>query len=264
MKKSYFLIILSVFALLRTVSAFAGNCIYCLEQFDENDIYCEACKVKLSIDDLKSKEAKLVKILKISRENYKKALAELESFYLGIGNRLRSNNVRTELKALSKVPQALYNTDLNETETDQPVIETGKKSIEEADILFFDANSYRNVLPGIKRENSLNMAAERYKRIIEKYPESDKASDAAYFLAEIYNEPSFSAYENAASLYVKCYEEDHATDKPALYKAALTYDYKLDNLKEAINYYKLAAEKSLGEKYQKRAKRRLDELKIDY
>lgn len=264
MKKSCFLAILCFFALLCPVSVFAGNCIYCLEQMDVTDVFCEACNVKLSTRDLKSKESKLIKRVEISRENYKETLSELALFYITIGNRLRSNNVNTELKAFSKIPQALYSSDLNETGTDGPTIKNSKKNIEEANILFFDANYYRKVLPWDKKENSLNIAAERYKRIIEKYPESDKVSDAAYFLAEIYSKPFFSAYERAASLYVKCYEVDHATDKPALYKAALTYDYKLNNLKEAVNYYKLAIENSPEQKYQKKAKRRLDKLKIDY
>lgn len=246
------------------LSVLAGHCLYCLEQFDETEVFCEACKVKVSVNDLESKESKLIKRVEISRENYKKTLSELASFYLSIGNRLISNNVNTELEAFSKVPQALYNSNLNETKTDSPSTKNIKKNIEEANILFFDANSYRKVLPGTKREYSLNIAAQRYNRIIEKYPDSDKVSDAAYFLAEIYIEPFFSAYEKAASLYVKCYDLDHETDKPALYKAALTYDYKLDNLKEAVNYYKLAIENSPKQKYQKRARRRLDELKIDY
>lgn len=250
--------------LLTSVSAMADNCIYCLKQLDENSVYCEVCRVRLSIDDTEAEEAKLIRKIDISRENYEKSLSELESFYLTVGNRLKSKNVATEIREFSRVPRSLYDTGVYEGAGSTSPAASRGENIEDANTLFFDANSYRNVLPGIKRQNSLNIAAERYKMIIERYPASDKVSDAAYFLAEIYNDPLFGAYDTAAEMYVKSYELDENTDKPALYKAAMVYDYKLNNIDKATVYYKLAIAKSPEPKHQKRARRRLNNLQIPY
>ena len=261
MKKSSGFIILCAFIILFPISVFAGNCRYCLQQIDSDDIYCTVCSIKRSISNVKSKEGELAERLEISRKNYKKSLSELAQFYLDIGNRLRYKNVSLEIDEFNKTPKPLYT---ESGEIDKPTIKSGKSNIENANILFADADLYLYInspLESNKKKN-LSQAIERYERILSEYPESDKASDASYYLAEIYSDPIFAAYEKAAAYYVKCYETDPHTDKPALYKAAKVFDYDLNAYENAKKYYKMAVEFSPEYKYKKRAQRRLDDWGI--
>lgn len=261
MKKSSFVIILCSFIILFPICVFANNCRYCLQQIDGDDIYCTTCSAKRTIVNVKSKEEELAERLEISRKNYKKSLLELSQFYLDIGNRLRYDNVSLEINEFNKIPKPLY-TDTESTKTDKSAIKSGKRNIEAANILFTDADLYvyiNSPLESNKKKN-LSLTIERYERILSEYPESDKVSDAAYYLAEIYSDPIFAAYEKAASYYVKCYEADPHTDKPALYKAATVFDYDLNIYENAKKYYKMAVEFSPEYKYKKRAQRRLDDI----
>lgn len=235
-------------------------CISCLEEITGDDVYCEVCSAKLSIGDIKSKEEGLIKRVEISRENYKNTLSELARFYLSIGDQLRFKKASIELNGVNEIPQPSYDIPTDETKSALPY--GREQSIEEADILFYDANSYRTFIESFNRKKSLTLAIKRYERLIEKYPTSDKVSDAAYFIAEIYSGALFGAYEDAAAYYVKCYELNPATSRPALYKAARMYDYWLKNPGKAIQYYELASENSSEYKYRKKAKKRLEELKV--
>lgn len=261
MKRIAFLItLLAVYLSFNASLLWAGKyCISCLEKITGDDVYCKTCSAKLSIGDIKSKEEGLVKRVEISRENYKNTLSELAKFYLSIGDQLRFKKASIELNGINEIPQPLYDIAADETKSALPY--GRESSIEEADILFYDADSYRNFIGSFNRKKSLNLAIKRYQRVIEKYPTSDKVSDAAYFIAEIYSGPLFGAYEDAAAYYVKCYELNPATQRPALYKAARMYDHWLKNPKKAIQYYEQASENSPEYKYRKRAKDRLEELK---
>ncbi len=266
MKKLRNLIILGIVVLFTSTAAWAGNCFYCLQHLEGDAGFCDACRLKQSarLGSSRSNEAELLDRVEMSRKNYKAALSDVSQFYLDVGDRLRLKNANTELEALGNVPQLLHTEDADSSDTQGYASgASGMKNIEEANILFFDANSYSNVLPGFNKKESLNLAAKRYEMLIEKHPESDKASDAAFFLAEIYCEPFFEAFEKAADLYVRCYETNPSTNKPALYKAGMTYDFKINDLRNAIKYYKLAIEKSPEKKHKKRARRRLDEWDIE-
>ena len=111
------------------------------------------------------------------------------------------------------------------------------KNIEEANILFEDGKSYKSSLNIINKKSKLLSAEARFKKIIKDYPESDKMDDAAYELADIYDSYYFKDYESAAFYYVKCYNLNENTDKPARFKAACVYDKHLKDFKEAVKNY---------------------------
>ena len=205
---------------------------------------------------MKSREIQIANAVTSARENYKNALEEIIQYYMDIGNHLRLKSARKELKALNKVPQRRY---LSEKEILTDI--SPSKNIEDANILFQDGKAYKNPLNIIKRKAKLISAAARFKKIIEDYPESDKADDAAYELAEIYEGYYFKDYEGAASYYVKCYNLNEKTDKPARFKAARIYDNHLDDYVEATRHYEMALDTCKETEYLEIAKTRLEQLK---
>ncbi len=249
-------LIVSIFSI--SNFAWASNCESCSEWITAGQKFCEACRLKKSRDlsEMKSREEQVINTIKSSRESYKNALTELIQFYMDIGYHLRLQKARKELKALNKVPQLKY---LSAKEIVSDISPT--KNIEEANILFQDGKNYKNVLNLTGRKSKLSYAVARFKKILDEYPESDKADDAAYELANIYEGRHFKDYEGSVFYYTKCYELNPNTDRPARYMAARVYDKYLHDYKEAIRHYEMALKTCKNEGYLGIANERLGELR---
>jgi TolA-binding protein len=235
----------------------AASCERCYEKIADDKQLCAECELSTSnkITDMKFREVQIANVITSARENYKNALEELIQYYMNIGNHLRLERARKELKALNKVPQRKY------LSAKEIIIENSpSKNIEEANILFQDGKVYINSLSIINKKSKLKSAETRFKKIVDEYPESDKADDAAYELASIYEGAYFKDYENAAFYYVKCYSLNASTDTPARFKAAWIYDKHLKNYKEAVINYRKVLNNSIDEADRYRAKTRLMQL----
>ncbi len=252
----FFLLIITVINL--SSIAIAANCERCNKSIADNKQLCTYCSQNTSnnLTEMKDKEGRIASTIQTSRENYRNALGELIQHYLDIGNQSRLEQVRKELKALIKVPQLRYLTASEETTEITP-----SKNIEDANILFQDGMTYKNLLNIIKRKRNLSHSVVRFRRILNKYPESDKADDAAYELADILEKPSFKNYEESAFYYVKCYELNPNTEMPARYMAGKVYDDKLHDYAAAIKNYEMVIKTCKNEEYRKDARIRLSYLK---
>ncbi len=253
------IILLSLIVSILSISnlAWAASCERCYEWITDDQKFCEACTLKSrDLSEMKASEEQMVNTIKSSRESYKNALTELIQFYMDIGYHLRVKKARKELKALNKVPQLKYLTAKENVSDISPT-----KNIEEANILFQDGENYKSILNLTGRKSKLSYAVARFKKILDEYPESDKADDAAYELANIYEGHHFKDYEGAAFYYVKCYELNPHTDRPARFKAARVYDNYLGDYAEATRNFEMALETCKETEYLKIAKPRLDELR---
>ncbi len=256
--RQFLLLLLFIPVICISSFAWADNCKRCYEQIPEGKQLCPECELSTSdrLEDIKSREEKISNSVTSSRENYKNALEELIQYYMYIGNHARLKKARKELKALNKIPQHKYLQASEETIKISP-----SKNIEEANILFQDGKIYKSKLNVINKKSKLQSAETRFKKILDDYPESDKADDAAFELASIYEGAFFKDYENAVFYYVKCYSLNATTDKPARFKAAWIYDKYLKDYKKAVKNYRLVMRNSKDEAYRSRAKARLKQLK---
>jgi tetratricopeptide (TPR) repeat protein len=175
---------------------------------------------------------------------------------MNIGYHSRVQKARKELKALNKIPQLKY---LSAREDVSDISPT--KNIEEANILFQDGKNYKNILNLTSRKSKLSYAAARFKKVLDEYPESDIADDAAYELAGVYESRHFKDYEGSAFYYTKCYELNPNTDRSARYMAARVYDMYLHDYKEAIRNYEMALKTCRDEELLIIARERLSELR---
>ncbi len=222
----------------------AASCERCYEKITDDKQLCIECELSTSnrLTDMKSREVQIASVITSARENYKNALEELIQYYMDIGNHLRLERARKELKSLNKVPQREY------LSTKEIIIgKSPSKNIEEANILFQDGKEYINLLSITNKKSELKSAETRFKKIVDEYPESDKADDAAYELARIYEGAYFKDYEKAVFYYVKCYSLNASTDEPAHFKAAWIYDKHLMNYKEAVINYRRVLKHSKDE-----------------
>ena len=240
-----------------TGSTWAASCKRCYENIADDKQLCTECELSTSnrLTDMKSREIQVVDAVTSARENYKNALEAMIQYYMDIGNHLRLKSARKELKILNKVPQRKY---LSEKEILTDI--SPSKNIEDANILFQDGKAYKSPLNILKRKTKLISAAARFKKILENFPESDKADDAAYELADIYEGYYFKDYEAAAFYYVKSYNLNEKTDKPASFKAASIYDNQLNDYAEAVRNYKIALKTCKEMHYLEIAQTRLKQL----
>ncbi|MFQ5686207.1 MAG: tol-pal system YbgF family protein [Candidatus Scalindua sp.] len=254
------IIILSLIVSIFSISnlAWAASCKRCYERIPDGQEFCEACTLNKSRDlsGMKSSEGQIVNTIRSSRESYRNALTELIQFYMDIGYHSRVKKARKELKALNKIPQFKY---LSADEDVSDISPT--QNIEEANILFQDGKNYKNILNLASRKTKLTYAAARLKKILDEYPESDVADDAAYELADILESHYFKDYEGSVFYYKKSYELNPNTDRPARYMAARVYDMFLHDYKEAIRHYEMALETCRDEELLVIARERLSELK---
>lgn len=252
--------LLLIFIPIMCISSFswAGSCERCYENIDDDKQFCTECELNTSskLADMKSRETQIANAVASARDNYKSSLEELIQYYLDIGSHLRLKRARKELKALKKVPRRKY------LKVKEMVSEVSpSKNIEDANMLFQDGKAYKNPLIIIKKKAKLISAVARFKKILDDYPESDKADDAAYEIADIYEGFYFKDYEGAADYYVMCYEINEKTDKPARFKAAWVYDNQLGDYAEAAKHYKMALETCKETQYLGIAETRLEQLR---
>lgn len=236
----------------------AASCERCYEKIAEGKQFCTECELSTSnrLTDMKTRETQIVDAITSARMNYKNALEEIIQYYMDIGNHSRIKKARKELKSLEGMPQLKYLTASEETTSVSHSI-----NIEEANILFQDGKTYKSTLNPVKKKIKLKSAEIRFKKILADYPKSDKADDAAYELASIYEGRYFKDYESAAFYYVKCYQLNASTDKPARFKAAWIYDKHLNDYKRAAKIYRGVLRNSKDEAYRFTAKSRLEQLK---
>ena len=80
----------------------AASCERCYEKIADDKQLCAECELSTStrLTDMKSREVQIYSVITSERENYKNALEELIQYYMDIGNHLRLERARKELKAL--------------------------------------------------------------------------------------------------------------------------------------------------------------------
>lgn len=254
------IIMLSLIISIFSISNFtwAANCELCYERITDAKKFCEACSLHKYRDltRMKSSEEMIINTIRSSRERYKNALEGLIQLYIDIGYHNRVKKARKELKALNKIPQLKY---LSANEDVSDISPT--KNIEEANMLFQDGQNYMSILNLTGRKSKLTYAVARFKKVLDEYPESDVADDAAYELASLYESHHFEDYEGSAFYYTKCYELNPNTNKSARYMAARVYDKHLHDYKEAIRNYEMALNTCKDEELLIIVRERLSELK---
>lgn len=254
------IIILSLIVSIFSISNFtwAASCERCYEQIPDGQEFCEACTLNKSRDlaEMKSSEEYIVDTIKSSRESYINALTELIQLYMDIGYHAGVQKARKELKSLNKVPQLKY---LSAKENVSDI--SPSENIEEANILFQDGKYYKNILNLASRKSKLSYASARFRKILDEYPESDLADDAAYELADVLESHHFKDYEGSVFYYKKCFELNPNTVRPARYMAARVYDMLLHDYKKAVLHYEMALKTCRDEELLVIVRERLTELK---
>ena len=186
-------------------------------------------------------EALLVEYVVGARRAYLKAVDSLMSVYQGDQDRNGIKRVQSVLDAFNPVHTYLY---YLTAEIPSPRLRGLKRMIPATEAFDEALTIYKSATKPwvIGRASTVKHAAalKAFRRIIEKYPESNKISRCAFFIAEINR--TYDEYERAAMWYDRSWQWNPQTPDPARYRAATLYDFKLKNPRKALAYYQMVVQ----------------------
>ncbi len=211
-----------------------------------------------------AQEVDLVEQLAYHRAMYHRSLKALSEYYDQHGYTAKRRWAGRELDDLNRVKTFRYLL-AAEIPADDLV---ARDSIAEADNLFERAVSLMedggHGTPVVYSENKMRRALEMFRELIERYPNSDKIDDAAFYCGEIHKEYFKGEEPIAVRWYERAFTWNPETPHPARFQAAVVYDYRLHERDRALELYHDVIEHERGHKSNVHfAVRRIEQLTRD-
>lgn len=216
------------------------------------------------VDDLSvvgSEEVDLVEQVLTHRANYHRTLTMLRDYYRDHGHETKLAWAEFELHGLGAVKPFRYILD-----AEVPLASLRPEaSIADADAVFDAAIALMKKggygVPFRHRQNAMLRAARLLRELIERYPDSDKIDDAAFFLGEIHKDFLRGQEVVAVRWFERAWTWDPHTPHPARFEAAVVYDYRLRDRDRALELYQRVVRDETADRSNVRfATRRIHEL----
>jgi TolA-binding protein len=199
-----------------------------------------------------------VKRVIAARREYLLALEQLRTYYDSVGDAEREKWTEIELMAYHRVPKAAYIIDLDVA---GPGLRP-EQNVPAANELYRKAMSYKGKGLGFGSDYQDNLirAELLFQQLLSQYPTSNKCSDAAYQLGDIYENRKPPQYRRAAVYFERCVQWNPNTQHDARLRAAKLYDRQLNERGKSIELYKGVLNHETDEKRRQEAQRRLGDL----
>jgi TolA-binding protein len=190
----------------------------------------------------KATEVDLVEKARLARAQYQQALEALLAYYRKYGYFDRSNWAEKEILELRGITRYPY---LGDAVAQNPRYQP-KEDNAGADALYSQALTLYKEATGlgglIGGKEKLQKALDLFRQVIERYPNSDKIDDAAFYAGEIYASDDFKEYTLALNSYQRCLKWNPNTELPVKFRMAVLYDYRLRDREKAMDLYKQVVE----------------------
>jgi len=184
-----------------------------------------------------AQEVDLVETTLDHRARYKESLEYLRKYYEAHGYVNKADWAAFELEGLRRVKQFRY---LLDAEVPSDALRPDKR-IAEANVLYEKAcetmRSGGHGVPMVYRRDRMIEAAKLFRELIERYPNSDKIDDAAFYCGEIHKDYLPGQEEIAVRWYERVWTWNPETEHPARFQAASIYDYRLRDRVRALELY---------------------------
>lgn len=185
-------------------------------------------------DSGKSGELQLVERLLIARKDYQKTLEDLRSFYIRSGDAEKAKWAEQELIAYHRIAKRAFRLELD---VPPPTLK-GTVNIPAANRLYTRALQYKGYGWGTDFTDNQRRAELLLQELLTRYPQSNRISDAAYQLGDIYESSAYKHYRRAATYFERCFQWNPTTHFDARLRAARIYDRNLLDRKRAMEIYK--------------------------
>jgi tetratricopeptide (TPR) repeat protein len=201
-------------------------------------------------------DVELVERVIVLRRDYQKTLEQLRQIYIRAGDLERARWVEEELVQYHRIPKHALILDLDVP----PPSLTGQVNVPEANKLLLEAHKYQDKGWGSDYSDNQRRAEVLLQELLGHYPQSDKISDAAFHLGEIYESKPYRQYRRAARYYERCYQWNPRTQYEARLRAARLYDTQIKDRGRAIELYREITTHEADPKRHLEATKRLQEL----
>lgn len=208
-----------------------------------------------SAKEAETAEQAAVKSVNDARKAYQDSLHKLYEVYTANHDKEKARWVEEELKGFHIILKPAYRFD----DVPSPKLD-GKENIKDANELFRQATQYKD--HGFGTEYTLNQrrAEILFQELIARYPTSDKISDAAYDLGDLYESRAYKQYERAALYYERSAQWKKMGRTDARLRAAKIYDKQLNDRNKAIEMYREVVAHDTDSERMKEAEKRLAEI----
>ncbi len=182
----------------------------------------------------KGGDLELVQKLLTNRRDYQKTLEQLRIHYHQVGDKERMKWAEDELRQYHRILKHAFILDLDVP----PPNLKGDQNVPEANKLFTWAMQYKDQGFGDNYIDNQRRAEVLFQEILSKYPQSDKISDVAFMLGDLYESKAYRMYYRAVEYYHRCYQWNKLTSHEARLREARLYDRHLNNRAKAIEVYR--------------------------
>ncbi len=201
-------------------------------------------------------DLELVERLMIARRDYQRVLEILRIHYIKAGDIERAKWAEEELIAFHRIPKRAFRLELDVP----PPTLRGTTNIPAANKLYMRALAYKGKGWGNDYIDNQRRAELLLQQLLTKYPQSNRISDAAYQLGDIYENAPYKQYRRAAMYFERCYQWNPTTGFDARMRAARIYDRNLLDRVKATEIYKEVTNHETDPNVYKEAVRRMREL----
>lgn len=201
-------------------------------------------------------DLELVERLNLARREYQKTLEQIRAHYHTAGDLERMRWAEEELRQYHRIPKQAFRLE----QVVPPPTLRGTVNIPEANKLFTRAMEYKDKGSGVTYIDNQRRAELLFDQLITQYPQSNKISDTAYQLGDIYESKAYKQYRRAALWFERCFQWNDLTNLDARLRAARLYDRQMLDRGRAIELYREIKTHETDAKRHAEADKRLAEL----
>jgi hypothetical protein len=202
------------------------------------------------------KDGEMVERVHQARREYQTSLEALRAYYISTNDIEHAHWAEDELIQFHRIAKHPFRLDYD---APPPTLQ-GNTNIPEANDLFRRAKFFKEKGWGTSYSDNQHRAELLFQLLLTNYPQSDKISDTAYELGDIYESKVFRMNDRAAVYFERCFQWNPKTSFDARLRAARLYDHQLNQRDKAIQIYKDITNRETDQKRIEEAQRRLADL----
>ncbi|MSR30111.1 MAG: hypothetical protein EXR99_01275 [Gemmataceae bacterium] len=203
-----------------------------------------------------ARDVEIVEKVLLSRKDYQVSLESLRTHYINVGELEKAKWAEEELLQFHRIPKQAY---LLELDVPPPTLQA-HENIPEANEYYRRAMQYKDKGWGQDYTDNQKRAEILFQQILSIYPNSDKISDAAYQLGDIYESRPYRQYSRSALYFERSFQWNPRTQLDSRLRSARIYDKYLNERNKALELYREVAQRELDPKRVGEAQKRMAEL----
>ena len=191
-----------------------------------------------------------------ARREYQKSLETLRAYYISAGDIERARWAEEELLQYHRILKQSFRLELD---VPPPTLQASY-NIPAANEMYMQAMTYKDKGWGTDYIDNQRRAELLFQKLLSDHPQSDKISDTAYQLGDLYESRAYREYDRAAHYYERCFQWNPKTQYDARLRAARIYERSTGERSRAMEIYRDVVNREVDPKRIEEAQKRLADL----